>query len=447
MEKRRLRLSYPHLVALGFALTIFLGAVLLSLPIASNSGTATPFLSCLFTATSATCVTGLIVADTFLHWSVFGRVVIITLIQIGGLGFMTLMTGFSMALHRQISLRERTLLKETFNTPDIGGMVRLTRKILVGTLCVELAGAVAFTTRLIPKFGFWDGLGRSVFLSISAFCNAGFDLLGDQGAYSSLVSFAEDPVAIVTAALLILIGGIGFLVWDDVAHHKWHFRKYRLHSKLALTMTVGITVITTALFLILEREHTNAGLPFGQQLLNAFFDSVTPRTAGFNSVDVNAMHPASGALTTLLMFIGGSPGSTAGGIKTTTLAVLLICCFSNLFNRSGYNLFRRRLSQEVLVQAVSVTGIQLLLVLTGIFLVSAAQPELALTDIIFECFSAIDTVGMTTGVTRELSSFSRVVVMALMYCGRLGTLTFAMVFVQRKKKELLRFPEESISVG
>lgn len=444
---RRLRLSYPHLVALGFAVIILLGALLLMLPISSNSGTVTPFLSCLFTATSATCVTGLIVVDTYLHWSVFGRVVILLLIQIGGLGFMTLMTGFSMALHRQISLRQRTLLKENFNTPDISGMVRLTRKILLGTVLFEGVGTLLFASRFIPKFGFWDGLGRAVFMSISAFCNAGFDLLGDQGAFSSLVSFADDAVVIVTAALLILIGGIGFLVWDDIACHKWHFKRYRLHSKLVLTMTVGITVVTTALFLFLERDHTGADLPFAQQLLNAFFDSVTPRTAGFNSVDTTALHPASGALTTILMFIGGSPGSTAGGIKTTTLAVLALCCISNLFNRSGFNLFRRRLPRDLIVQAVSVAGLQLMLAFTGVFLVSAAQPELPLTDIIFECFSAIDTVGMSTGVTRELSAFSQVVVLLMMYCGRLGSLTFTMVFVQKKKKELLLYPEETVSVG
>lgn len=447
MTKRRWRLSYPHFVAVGFAVAILLGALLLSLPISSNKGTSTPFLSCLFTATSATCVTGLVVVDTYLHWSVFGRIIIITLIQIGGLGFMTLMTGFSMALNRQISLRQRTLLKESINTPDIGGMVRLTRKILTGTLIVESLGTVVFATRFIPKFGFWDGLGRAAFISISAFCNAGFDLLGDQGAYSSLVSFANDGVAIVTAALLILIGGIGFLVWDDIARHKWHLREYRLHSKLVLTMTVGITAVATLIFLVLERNHTNADLPFAQQLLNAFFDSVTPRTAGFNSVDVNQMHPASGMLTTLLMFIGGSPGSTAGGIKTTTVAVLVICCISNLFRKSGYNLFRRRLPRDIIVQAVSVTGVQLMLAFAGIFLISAAQPELTITDIIFECFSAIDTVGITTGVTRELSSFSQVVVLLMMYCGRLGSLTFAMVFVQKKKKDALLYPEETVSIG
>ncbi len=445
--KRRLRLSYPHMVALVFASVILIGALLLMLPISSNDGTATPFLSCLFTATSATCVTGLVVVDTFLHWSLFGRIVIILLIQFGGLGFMTLMTGFSMALHRQISLRERTWLRDSFNTPEIGGMVRLTRKILVGTALVEGCGAVAFATRLIPEFGFWDGLGRSVFLSISAFCNAGFDPFGDRGAYSSLVTFADDPTIIFTAILLILIGGIGFLVWDDVVRHKWHFRRYRLHSKLVLAVTVGITVFTTALFFILERGFTGEGQSVGQQVLNALFASVTPRTAGFNSVDINQMHPASGALTTLLMFIGGSPGSTAGGIKTTTIAVLVIGCFSNLFNRSGLNLFRRRLPGDVIVQAVSVLCLQLTLVLTGIFLVSAAQPELALTDVIFECFSAIDTVGMTTGVTRDLSAFSQVVVLLMMYCGRLGSLTFAMVFVQKKQKELIRFPEETVSIG
>ena len=447
MEKRRLHLSYPHLVAAGFAAVILVGACLLMLPISSNNGTVTPFLSCLFTATSATCVTGLIVVDTYLHWSVFGRVVIITLIQIGGLGFMTLMTGFSMALNRQISLRQRTLLKENFNTPDISGMARLTKRILFGTLLIEAVAAVVFATRLIPSFGFWDGLGRSVFLAISAFCNAGFDLFGDQGAYSSLVAFSNDGVIIITTAMLILIGGIGFLVWDDVETHRWHFRRYRLHSKLTLTITVGITVVTTLMFLFLEHDHTGEGLSLPQQLLNAFFASVTPRTAGFNSVDINQMHPASGALTTMLMFIGGSSGSTAGGIKTTTVAVLALCCVSNLFNRSGFNLFRRRLPSSLVVQAVSVVGVQLMLALVGVFMISAAQPELALTDIIFECFSAIDTVGMTTGVTRDLSAFSRIVVLLMMYCGRLGSLTFAMVFVQKRKKEALLYPEESVSVG
>ena len=445
--KRQLRLSYPHLVAVGFAAVILLGSLLLMLPVSSNSGEATPFLSCLFTATSATCVTGLIVVDTFMHWSVFGRVVIITLIQIGGLGFMALMTGFSMALHRQISLRQRTLLKENFNTPDTAGMAKLVKKILIGTVAVELSGAVLFATRFIPKFGFWDGLGRSVFLAISAFCNAGFDLLGDQGEFSSLVSVGNDAVIVITAALLILIGGIGFLVWDDVVTHGFRFRAYRLHSKLTLTVTIGITVITTAMFLFLEREHTGADQSFAQQLLNAFFASVTPRTAGFNSVDVNAMHPASGALTTLLMFVGGSSGSTAGGVKTTTIAVLVLCCLSNLFNKSGFNLFRRRLPKGSIVQAVSVVGIQLMMALTGVFLISAAQPELPLTDIIYECFSAIDTVGMTTGVTRELSAFSQVVVLFMMYCGRLGTLTFAMVFVQKTKQDPLQYPEETVSIG
>ncbi len=447
MTKRKWRFSYPHLVALGFALVILLGAFLLSLPIASNSGTRTPFLSCLFTATSATCVTGLIVVDTMLHWSVFGRAVILCLIQIGGLGFMTLMTTFSMAFHRHVSLHERAWLRDNFNVPHIGHVMHLLRRILIGTVAVECIGATVVATRLVPKFGFWNGLGRSVFLSVSAFCNAGFDPFGDQGAYSSLVTFANDGVLIVTVALLILMGGIGFLVWDDVLIHKWHFRKYRLHSKLVVSLTVGITVIGTVIFFLLERQHTGTDLPISQQILNAFFASVTPRTAGFNSVDINEMHPVAGALTTLLMFIGGSPGSTAGGVKTTTVAVLVICCISNLFNKSGFNLFRRRLPAEIVVQAVCVTGFQMMLVMLGIFLISANQPMLSLSEVVFESFSAIGTVGLSTGITRELSTFSRLVIMALMYSGRLGSLTFAMIFVQKSKKELLLFPEETVSIG
>ncbi len=447
MTKKRFNISYPKLVAMGFLGIILIGSLLLSLPIASNSGQATPYLSCLFTATSATCVTGLVVADTFLHWSIFGRIVIITLIQIGGLGFMTLMTGLSLVLHRQISLHERTLLKDSFNTPDISGMVRLTKKILFGTLIVEGIGAVIFSIRLYSKFGFWGAVGRGVFLSISAFCNAGFDLFGDLGEYGSLVAFQNDPFIIVTAAILILIGGIGFLVWDDIVKNKWHFKRYRLHCKIALSVTLLITVVSTAAFFFLESGFTGSKEGTGQQILNAFFASVTPRTAGFNSIDINSMHPVSKILTTVLMFIGGSPGSTAGGIKTTTVAVLLICSLSNLTARSGYNVFRRRLPKDIVVHALCVLMIQLSLAICGVLLICTAQPNLPTTDVVFEVFSAIDTVGMTTGVTRELNVFSQIVITALMYCGRLGSLTFAMVFVQKKEKDMLVYPEETVSIG
>ncbi len=444
---KRRAVSYPKRVALGFLLLILLGAGLLCLPVASKSGEATPFLTSLFTATSATCVTGLILVDTYLHWSLFGQLVIITLIQIGGLGFMTLMTSFSLALHRTISLRERTLLKENFNMPDIGGMVRLTKRIVCGTFLVEGIGAVILSSCLIPKFGIARGVYTGTFLSISAFCNAGFDLLGSEGAYSSLASMAENPLFLITVALLILIGGIGFIVWDDVLRHRHRFRKYRLHSKIALTITVGLTAVGTLLFFVLERQATGADMALPQQLLHAFFDSVTPRTAGFNAVDTASLTPASKLLSVLFMMVGGSPGSTAGGIKTVTIAVLAVCMLSNLRRRSGYNVFGKRLPKETLVNALSVVGIYLTLAVTGIFLICAVQPELSFMDVLFECVSATSTVGMTTGITRDLTVFSRCVMILLMFSGRIGSLSFAMVFMQKKQQEIALSPEETVSVG
>lgn len=444
---KRRSVSYPKRVALGFALIILLGACLLCLPIASKSGGSTPFLTSLFTATSATCVTGLVLVDTYLHWSVFGQLVILALIQIGGLGFMTLMTAFSLALHRTVSLRERTLLKENFNMPEIGGMVRLTKRIVRGTLLIEGIGAAILSACLIPKLGVGRGIYTGVFLGISAFCNAGFDLLGSYGAFSSLVPMADNAVFLITVALLILIGGIGFIVWDDVLRHRLHFRKYRLHSKIALTVTVGVTLVGTLLFFILERDATGAGLSVPAGLLHAFFDSVTPRTAGFNAVDTAALTPASQLLSVLLMMLGGSPGSTAGGIKTVTVAVLFVCLVSNLRRRSGCNVFGRRLPRDVLVNALSVVGIYLTLAVTGVFLICAVQPELSFPDVVFECISATSTVGMTTGITRDMTAFSQCVLIVLMFSGRIGSLSFAMIFMQNKKQEIALLPEEAVSVG
>ncbi len=444
---KRRAVSYPKRVALGFLLLILLGAGLLCLPIASKSGESTPFLTSLFTATSATCVTGLVLVDTYLHWSLFGQLVIITLIQIGGLGFMTLMTAFSLALHRTISLRERTLLKENFNMPDIGGTVRLTKRIVCGTLLTEGVGAVILSACLIPKFGIARGVYTGTFLSISAFCNAGFDLLGSEGAFSSLASMGDNPLFLITVALLILIGGIGFIVWDDVLKHRHRIGKYRLHSKVALTVTALLTVIGTLLFLVLERNATGADMSVPQQVLHAFFDSVTPRTAGFNTVDTAALTPASQLLSVLFMMIGGSPGSTAGGMKTVTIAVLMICMFSNLRRRSGYNVFGKRLPRETLINALSVVGIYLTLVVTGIFLICAVQPEFSFMEVVFECVSATSTVGMSTGITRDLNVFSECVIILLMFSGRIGSLSFAMVFMQKTKQEIALSPEETVSVG
>lgn len=447
MKKLLSRLSYPKIVALGFLFLIFIGAVLLSLPVSSSDGQATPFLSSLFTSTSATCVTGLVVFDTYAKWSVFGKAVILVLIQIGGLGFMSLMTMVSLILNRKISIKERTLLMDNYNTQGIGGMVRLTKRIVKWSFLLELAGALLLSIRFVPKMGALKGVFTSLFISVSAFCNAGFDLLGSFGEYSSLTYFSDDVLIIFTIAALIIIGGIGFIVWDDIIRHKFSFKHYSLHSKIALSTTAVLLIVPTILFMITEQNYTNSGLPVYKSLLNSFFDAVTPRTAGFNSVDTASLSDPSKILTVFLMMIGGSPGSTAGGIKTVTVAALIVSVFSNLRHKKGANIFRRRIAAESLENAICVITIYFSLLFAGVFVITLVQPALNMGDIVFECVSALSTVGMTTGITRSLETVPKIIIILLMYGGRIGSLSFALLFTQNKQKSLLVSPEEKIGIG
>lgn len=444
---KRYNLTYPKIIALGFLLLIATGTVLLMLPIASRDGQSVGFINALFTTTSATCVTGLVVFDTYAHWTVFGQLVIICLIQIGGLGFMTIITMFSFFLRRKIGLTERSLLRESINTMYIGGIIRLTKKILYGTLIFEGVGALLFSIRLIPKMGWATGIYNSVFLAISAFCNAGFDLMGRYQEYSSLTLFSGDAIISLTTCALITIGGLGFFVWDDLYEHKFHFSKYRLHTKIVLTVTSILIVFGTAAFLILEYNNTLAGMPFYEKVLAALFDAVTPRTAGFNSTDVASLTPASKLLMMIYMFIGGSPGSTAGGVKTTTIIVLFVTVWANLRNKNGMNIYRRRLENDALSRATTVVCINLCLLTSVAFIISALQPSLGLVNIFFEVFSAIGTVGITTGITRDLNVISKLLIIFLMYIGRVGSLSFATLFTQRKLKEKVQMPEEKINIG
>ena len=340
MKKKtaKTRKSTTRVIALGFALIIAIGTLLLMLPISTRTGEVN-LLNALFTATSATCVTGLIVADTYQNWTTFGQIVIISMIQIGGLGFMTIGVYISVLLKKRIGLQERENLHESVNTLEIAGVVKLAKKIVQGTLIIEGIGALLLATRFIPAFGAARGIYYSVFHSISAFCNAGFDLMGIQGEYSSLVHFEDDIIVNMTVMSLILIGGIGFIVWDDISRHKWQFRKYLLHTKIVLTSTVVITVITTILFLLFENSNTFQGMTPLEKLLGAVFCSVTPRTAGFNTVDTASLTEASKALSMILMFIGGSPGSTAGGAKTTTIVVLFCYAIAMIRNHEDINLW------------------------------------------------------------------------------------------------------------
>lgn len=440
------KMSYMQLIALGYFLIIACGTLLLLLPISAN-GNPVGVTGAFFTATSATCVTGLTVADTFTQWTMFGRTVIMLLIQVGGLGFMTIMALFSMLLGKKIGLRSRELLKESVNYLRMGGIMGVIRKVLIGTLIVEGAGAVLLSMRFIPRFGWGMGIYYGVFHAISAFCNAGFDLMGIVGPSSSMTAFYDDPVVNLTIVALILIGGIGFFVWDDVVNNKWAFKKYRLHSKLAILITLGLTVVGTVLIYILERDGLLADMTVGQRITSALFTSVTPRTAGFNMISNEGLSSGAKLIVMLFMAIGGNPGSTAGGIKTTTIAVLFITAWANIKNTHGDNVFGRRLEEDAMRKAATVIVIYTLMVSMGTLAICMADPAFQLMDVLFETISAASTVGMSTGITSVLSTFSQWVLILLMYCGRVGSVSFAMLFVKNKQPADVKLPSEQISIG
>ena len=440
------RLNQVQYIALGFFFIILAGSLILTLPIASRSGEWTPFLDSMFTATSATCVTGLVVYDTFTHWNVFGQLVILLLIQIGGLGFITVGVGFSMAFRRRIGLWQRDLLKESINAMEIGGIVKLSRKIFIGTALCEGAGAILLATRFIPEFGFVKGIYYSIFHAISAFCNAGFDLMGGQQPYASFTAYATDPVINITIMLLIIVGGLGFVVWSDVVSKRFRWKNYCLHTKMVISVTLILIFGGALLLFLFEQGGTIKGMSTGDQILTSLFGSVTARTAGFNTVDTGALQPESKLLTIALMFIGGSPGSTAGGVKTTTIAVILIYVISNLRGESGCNVFHRRIGDEVIKRASMVFCLNLFLGLTSVTLILATS-NLHMSDVLFEVYSAISTVGMTTGITRDLNVVGRIVIIILMYCGRIGSMTFALSFVAKPETKGLSLPEEKITIG
>ena len=442
----RRHVSQTQFIAYGFFCVIITGTLLLMLPFASRDGQSEPFLNCLFTATSASCVTGLVVADTWSQWSLFGQLVILTMIQIGGLGFITVGVFISIVLRRKIGLKERGLMMESVNTLQIGGVVRLAKKIIIGTCIFEGTGAVLLAIRFIPQFGFFRGLFYGIFHSISAFCNAGFDLMGGQTPYSSFVAYYDDWLVNLVIMSLIIIGGIGFIVWDDLSRNKLHFRKYMLQTKIVLVTTAILVFGGGLLFYLLERNHLLVGMNTSGKILTSLFSSVTARTAGFNTTDTAALTDGSKLLTIILMFIGGSPGSTAGGIKTTTLVVLLLCVQSNIKQTYGINIFGRRLENDAVKRAGTILTINLLLAVTASLAIMAIQP-LGFSDILFETFSAIGTVGMTTGITRALHPVSRCIIILLMYCGRIGSLSFALAFVQSKRKPHVQQPAEAINIG
>lgn len=440
------RLSGMQLIAGGFFLIIFIGTLLLLLPFASRPGEHTSFLEALFTSASATCVTGLVVVDTFSHWTLFGQAVILCLIQIGGLGFITIGITVSMLLRRKIGLKERGLIRESFNIIELRGMVRLTKRVILGTLFFELTGAVILSLCFIPKMGVFQGVYYGIFHSVSGFCNAGFDLMGRYASFSSLTGYNSHPIVLLTIMALITIGGIGFFVWNDLYEHKFHFRKYALHTKIVISFSFLLIFGGALLFYLLERNNLFAGMNITDTVLNALFCSVTPRTAGFNTVDVGSMTDGGKLLTVVLMFIGGAPGSTAGGVKVTTIVVLFIYIKASLTRTVGYNVFGRRLEDEALHKAAAVFCTNLTLAVAAVIIVCGLQ-NFNGTNALLEVFSAIGTVGMSAGLTTQLNTASRIVIILLMYLGRVGSLSFAMSFTDKKKIAHVMQPAEKINIG
>lgn len=440
------KLSHAQIMALGFFAVIAVGTLLLMLPVSNRDGQAASLLEAMFTATSATCVTGLVVVDTFQNWTLFGQLVILLMIQIGGLGFITVGVLFSMFLKRKIGLERRNLIQESISSMQLSGVVKLVRKIVKGTLILEGGGALLLAIRFVPGMGFWNGIYNAVFHSVSAFCNAGFDLMGRSEAYASLTGYYNDFIVNVTIMGLIILGGIGFIVWDDLWQNRFHFKKYRLHTKIVLIMTALLIFGGAILYGVFERNNLMAGMNGYERSMTSLFASVTARTAGYNTIDLGAMSQASKMLTVVLMFIGGSPGSTAGGIKTTTLVVIIVYIWSNLRNASGCNIMGRRIGDEDIKKASMVLGLNLGLSVIALLMICGVQ-QFEMDDLMLEVFSAIGTVGLSTGITRQLNVFSQVVIMILMYCGRIGSMTFALTFAYKKKQAPLQYPVEHINVG
>ena len=431
-----------RIIIVGFSLVIFMGSLLLMLPISSQQGVRTPFLDALFTSTSAVCVTGLVLHDTATYWSNFGQLIIILLIQTGGLGVVTVGGAFAILSGRRIGLMQRSTMQEAIAAPKVGGIVRLTVFILKSALIIELIGAIALFPVFSKEFGFLKGAWYSLFHSISAFCNAGFDLMGVKTPFSSLTDYAGHPVVPIVIALLIIVGGIGFLTWEDIRTNRLHFQKYRMQSKVILTVTGALIVLPAVYFFFFEFSQE----PLGKRFLLSVFQSVTPRTAGFNTADLTAMSETGQSLITILMLIGGSPGSTAGGMKTTTLAVMLASAFAVFRRRSDPHFFNRRISSETVSQAATIMMMYLVLFLTGGLVISRIEGLPVLTCL-FETASAIGTVGLSLGITPQLSCISHLILITLMFFGRVGGLTLIFAALSNTLGSTARLPQERITVG
>lgn len=441
MQKRRFSLNAVQYLAVSFACVILVGALLLMLPIASRNGQSIPFLDALFTAASASCVTGLVVYDTWTQFTFFGQAVILLMIQVGGLSFMTVTILVSMLLGQRISLHRRSVLMDTIGALQMGGVVRLTRRALTVTAVCEGVGALALMAWFCPRYGL-RGVWMSVFHAVSSFCNAGFDLLGTG---SSLTTAACEPYLNIVLMLLIIAGGMGFLVWDDVLTHGRNFRRWRLHSKLAFTSTLLLFLLGGVAFFIIEGENAFAGHTVGEKALMAAFQSVTPRTAGFNTVDLMALSESGTLLTIMLMFIGAGSGSTGGGIKVNTFSVIVLSALNRVRRKDDVELFSRRIEEKDIGKAYSTVTMYFLVCMAGCMVL--CLQGITLDDALFESISAMGTVGLTRGVTPTLPALSKLMVTLMMFAGRVGSMSVAMAITRDRPAAKRRNVAEGILIG
>ncbi|MEK5477701.1 TrkH family potassium uptake protein [Paenibacillus sp. FSL R5-0407] len=439
-----IRFSPPQVLVLGFAFIILAGSLLLMLPISSSTGESLPFIDAFFTATSATCVTGLVVVDTGTYFSTFGQVVIMLLIQVGGLGFMTMATLFALVFKRKISLKDRLLLQEAMNQNTMEGIVRLIRKVLMYSLIIESCAALLFTIRWSFDMPIGRALFFGIFHGVSMFNNAGFDLFGE---YRSLTQYVNDPVVNLVTMFLIVSGGLGFIVLSDLIEFRQR-RKLSLHSKVVLSMTATLILVGALVIFVFEFTNSNTLQPldWGGKIWSSFFQSVTPRTAGANTVDIGGLRQATQFFMIILMFIGASPSSTGGGIKTTTFTILVGAVISMIRGRSDLVLFRYRLAQERIFKAVTITMLALFLVIAVAMVLSTTE-DASFLSILFETTSAFGTVGLSMGLTGKLTIAGKIIISFTMFAGRLGLLTLAYALGPKKGKELYRHPEGKMIIG
>jgi trk system potassium uptake protein TrkH len=442
---KNLKFTPVQILAIGFAGVILAGAILLSLPVSSADGKATPFIDSLFTATSAVCVTGLVVLDTGTHWNYFGKTIIMLLIEIGGLGFMSFATLIALLLGKKITLRERLVMQEAMNSFSLQGLVKMAKYILVFTFSIQFAGALILSTQFIPTYGMAKGFYYGVFHSISAFCNAGFDLIGN---FQSLTPFAENLVIILTIAALIVVGGLGFAVWSEIYSYK-RFKKLSVHTRIVIISTSALIIIGWILMLMFEINNpaTLGPMSVKGKLLNSLFASVTPRTAGYNSISTAEMTTAGRFLTIILMFIGGASGSTAGGIKVTTFSIIILTVISIIKGREDTEVFQRRISSDIVRKSFVITTLAVILVILVTMILTITESGASFEYIFYEATSAFGTVGLTLGLTPELSFIGKIVLSFTMYCGRLGPLTLALALASSNNNNTIRYPEDKVLVG